>query len=101
MLHCLDRPQPHQLEHVVLLVVGLSVHGLDIDQLVLAGEAVHAVFILGITELFTISPRLVRSVVDEHLFAQAVQVDLSIGAKAVDLVRIHTVEVARVVVGRQ
>lgn len=101
LLHCLHRPQPHQLEHVVLFMVGLGVHGLDIDQLVLADEAVHAVFILGITELFTIRSRLVRSVVNEHLFAQAVQVDLPIGAEAVDLVCIYTVEVAHVVVMRK
>ena len=83
-------------------MVVLRLVAVHVDELVLARDVVDAVFLLGITELLIdISSRHVRSVVNEHLFAQAVEVDLPVGAKAVRLLPVHAVEVAHVVVWRQ
>lgn len=102
LLDCLDGLLPHQLHQIVLLVVVLRWHAIDVDQLLLAGHPLHATISLRIKELFTVRARDVGSVVDDYLFAQAVEVHpLSIRAKAVSLVHVHAIEVAHLVIWRQ
>lgn len=83
-------------------MVVLRWNAVDVDELLLARDALHQpAFALGIKELFTVRARHICSIVDEDLLAQAVEVHLAVGAEAVNLVRVHAVEVAHLVVWRQ